>query len=156
MNRARTAQAVNNIPLQSDTSLPQDVNAALRELVRLTTRLIEFADRETQALVKNDHLAFAYTQRDKEKFAAHYARASEEFRGRLEEFRGSDQRLLAQLDRLQGELREKTVSNNMAIDQIKSRAAANTQSTLFSAQEIGQRVTFAPQTAPQKGQRTTS
>ena len=123
--------------------LPKDVNAALRELIRLTTRLVDFADIETQALVKNDHLAFAYAQKDKEKFAAHYSKASEEFRARVEEFRGCDQRLLLQLDQKQSELREKTMSNNVVIDQVKTRASANTQATLFSAQEIGQRVRFA-------------
>lgn len=122
--------------------LGQDVNSALRELVRLSKRLIEFADQETQCLMKNDHINFAFTQRDKDSLAQRYAKASEEFRTRLEEFRVADKGLLMQLDRLQSELRNKTHDNNVMIEQIKKRSAANTQSTLFTVQEMGQRAHF--------------
>ncbi len=123
--------------------LPQDVNHALRELVRLSKRLVEFSDQETQALIKNDHMQFALIQQDKERLAEQYMRASEEFRSRLDDFKKADKGLLMQLDKLQKELKEKAESNNMTIDQVTTRARANTQSTLFSAQEMGQRVTFA-------------
>ena len=43
------------------------------------------------------------------------------------------------------QLKEKTANNNEIIAQIKTRASANTQSTLFTAQELGQRVRFADQ-----------
>ncbi|MGH1455686.1 MAG: hypothetical protein ACRBDI_02805 [Alphaproteobacteria bacterium] len=135
---------------EKDTVLGRDVNHALRELVRLSKKLIEFADQEMQALIKSDHITFAFTQRDKDSFARAYAKASEEFRSRLDEFRNADKGLLMQLDALQTQLREKTASNNEMIGQIKKRASANTQSTLFTAQELGQRVKFDEKTTEQK------
>ncbi len=129
--------------------LEKNVNNALRELVRLSKKLVEFADQETQSLVTNDHMAFAFTQQDKECLAQRYATASEEFRTRLDDFRNGDKSILIQLDRLQNELKEKTMSNNILIDQVKSRARANTQSTLFTVQELGQRVSF-PEKARQE------
>ena len=127
--------------------LTSDINQSLRELVRLSKQLVEFADQETQCLVTNDHLRFAYTQRDKENLAERYTQASEEFRSRIDEFRNADKSILIQLDRLQAELKEKTESNNLLIGQIKKRAAANTQSTLFTVQELGQKVFFPEETA---------
>ena len=125
-----------------DQVLGHNVNMALRELVKITKGLVEFADQETQALVINDHIRFAFIQQDKECLAERYAKASEEFRSRLDEFRSADKSTLLQLDKLQTELKEKTHSNNIVIEQIKKRATANTQSTLFTVQEMGQRVTF--------------
>ena len=122
--------------------LIHDVDHALRELVRLSKKLVDFADQETQSLIKGDHLGFAMTQQEKESLAVQYTKASEEFRDRLEDFRTADKGILMQLDKLQTELKEKTENNNMLIDQIKTRATANTQSTLFTAQEMGQRVHF--------------
>ncbi len=130
--------------------LAHDANNALRELVRLTKRLVEFADRETQSLVTNDHMQFAFTQQDKESLAERYAQASEEFRTRLGEFRHADKNILMQLDSLQSELKEKTQNNNVLIERIKSRASAHTRSALFTAQELGQRVQF-PETDTQEG-----
>ncbi len=129
--------------------LPRDVNAALRELVRLSKKLVEFTDRETQALVVNDHLSFAFIGQDKESLAERYMQASEEFRIRLEEFRGADKSLLAQLNQYQEELKEKTQSNNIIIGQLKDRAAANTKTTLFTVQELGQRVSFSNENTQQ-------
>ncbi|PCI99707.1 MAG: hypothetical protein COB14_05845 [Alphaproteobacteria bacterium] len=135
---------------QSTNVLGQDVNQALRELVRLNKKLIEFADQETQSLVTSDHMRFAFTQQDKESLARQYMQASEEFRTRLDDFRHADKSILMQLEKLQVELKEKTQNNNVLINQIKTRAAANTQSTLFTVQELGQRVSF-PDNAAQKG-----
>lgn len=123
-------------------ALPANVNDALRELVRLSKKLIMFTDQETQSLVTSDHLRFAYIQRDKERTALQYTKASEEFRSRLEEFRNADKGLLMQLDRSQSELKQKNESNNILIEQIKNRAQANTTSTLFTVQEMGQRIQF--------------
>ncbi len=125
---------------QSTKVLGKDVNQALRELVRLNKRLIDFADQETQSLVTSDHMRFAFTQQDKESLARQYMQASEEFRTRLDDFRHADKSILMQLEKLQTELKEKTQNNNVLINQIKTRAAANTQSTLFTVQELGQRV----------------
>lgn len=134
-NKAKETAKQNDI-------LGKDVNSALRELVRLSKKLIEFADQEGQALLTNDHVTFAFTQRDKESLSGRYAKASEEFRSRLDEFRHADKGILMQLDNLQRTLKEKTASNNEMIAHIKKRASANTQSTLFAAQELGQRVRF--------------
>lgn len=133
---------------QSTNVLGKDVNQALRELVRLNKRLIDFADQETQSLVTSDHMRFAFTQQDKESLARQYMQASEEFRTRLDDFRHADKSILMQLDKLQIELKEKTQNNNVLIEQIKTRASANTQSTLFTVQELGQRVSFPETTAP--------
>lgn len=135
---------------QSTNVLGKDVNQALRELVRLNKRLIDFADQETQSLVTSDHMRFAFTQQDKESLARQYMQASEEFRTRLDDFRHADKSILMQLDKLQIELKEKTQNNNVLIEQIKTRASANTQSTLFTVQELGQRVSF-PESTGQKG-----
>ncbi len=137
---------------QQDGVLGKDVNLALRELVRLSKKLIEFADQETQALLVNDHITFAFTQKDKESLSGRYAKASEEFRSRLDEFRHADKGILMQLDGLQRTLKEKTANNNDMIAQIKKRASANTQSTLFAAQELGQRVQFAEKTTAQNNE----
>ncbi|MGH1375714.1 MAG: hypothetical protein ACRBCK_05120 [Alphaproteobacteria bacterium] len=139
---------------QNKNALPINVNDALRELVRLSNKLVMFTDQETQSLVINDHLRFAYIQRDKERTALQYTKASEEFRSRLEEFRNGDKGLLMQLDRSQKELKQKSESNNILIEQIKNRAQANTTSTLFTVQEMGQRVRFPTtdhESAAQKG-----
>ncbi|PCJ97540.1 MAG: hypothetical protein COA45_09760 [Zetaproteobacteria bacterium] len=144
-----------NKPKQNTKVLGQNVNQALRELVRLNKRLIEFADQETQSLVTSDHMRFAFTQRDKESLARQYMQASEEFRNRLDDFRNADKSILMQLEKLQTELKEKTQNNNVLIGQIKTRAAANTQSTLFTVQELGQRVRFSDKSA-QKEERVVS
>lgn len=120
--------------------LSDDVNEALRQLVSLSKRLVDFTDQETQSLIKNDHMSFAFVQRDKERLSDRYAAACKEFQARLEEFRVADKGLILQLDKTQNILREKTVNNNEMIATIKKRAQANTQATLFSAQEMGQRV----------------
>ncbi len=135
-----------NVPI-----LGKDVNNALRELVRLSRKLIEFTDQETQSLITNDHMKFAFTQQDKECLAERYAKASEEFRTRLDDFRHADKSILMQLDKAQIELKEKTQSNNLIIEQVKKRASANTQSTLFTVQELGQRIKF-PEPAAQEAQ----
>ncbi len=125
--------------------LASDVNQAVHQLISLSNDLIRLADDEAQALVTLDHMKFALAQSEKEKMAERYAKASEEFRNRLGAFRMSDKNLIARLNALQNELKEKTEHNNLMIDQIKKRAAANTQATLFTAQQMGQRVHFADQ-----------
>lgn len=137
MNTALQKQENTNAPI-----LGTNVNHALQELIRLSKRLSDYADMETKSLVTQDHMLFAFTQRDKESMAERYALASEEFRDRLDEFRSADRGLLMQLERLQDGLKEKTQSNNEMIEQIKKKASANTQATLFTVQEMGQRVFF--------------
>lgn len=125
-----------------DNVLSNNINESLQTMVRLSRQLIDFANQESQCLITNDLLRFGYLQKDKNALATRYAKASEEFRSRLDDFRKSDKALLMQLDRLQAELKEKTQGNNIMIEQIKTRASANTQSTLFTVQEMGQRITM--------------
>ncbi len=127
---------------QPKKQLSDNVNEALREMVVLSKRLIEFTDQEAQSLIKSDHMGFALVQRDKERLAGRYAKASEEFLGRLDAFRNADKGLIAQLHQVQNTLREKTQNNNDMIARVRDRAQVNTQATLFSAQEMGQRVSF--------------
>lgn len=137
------AHAQRKQTLPNDTPAPVlqiDANQSLRTLVQISRKLLDFADQEAQALITNDLLRFGYLQKDKNALAMRYAQASEEFRGRLNEFRTSDRGLLLQLDNLQEELKSKTQNNNMMIESIKTRASANTQSTLFTVQEMGQRI----------------
>ncbi len=125
-----------------DSVLSNNINESLQTMVRLSRQLIDFANQESQCLITNDLLRFGYLQKDKNALATRYAKASEEFRSRLDDFRKSDKALLMQLDRLQAELKEKTQGNNIMIEQIKTRASANTQSTLFTVQEMGQRISM--------------
>ncbi len=136
------AHAIMEQEKQADYILANDVNQAVRQLISLSKDLIKLADDEAQALVTLDHMKFALAQSDKEKIAERYAKASEEFRNRLGAFRLADKSMIAQLNALQNELKEKTEHNNVMIDQIKKRTSANTQATLFTAQQMGQRVNF--------------
>jgi len=136
------AHAILEQEKQADYILANDVNQAVRQLISLSKDLIRLADDEAQALVTLDHMKFALAQSDKEKIAERYAKASEEFRNRLGAFRMADKNMIAQLNALQNELKEKTEHNNVMIDQIKKRTSANTQATLFTAQQMGQRVNF--------------
>jgi hypothetical protein len=131
MNRKNTAQ--------STSSLPKDPKQAAEKLIKLSRSLVDLAERETQALVQNDIVTFAILQDEKEFLTGQYAAASEEFRSRLEEFRSLDRAVLARLEELQKRLAEKTHANNAIVMQMRQRAVKNTQSTLLSAQELGQR-----------------
>lgn len=153
-SKAQTTATRNQPNAPEKSVLDRNVNLALRELVTISRKLVSLAESETQALVCGDMLRFACVQQDKESLASRYAKASEEFRGRLEEFRASDRAQLMQLDRLQDELKLKTEGNNMMIASIKKRSSAKTQSTLFSVQELAQRAvvnTTAQQATAQKG-----
>lgn len=133
-NRTQPARAA-----KENCILDRNVNLALRELVAISKKLVTLAESETQALVCGDMLRFACVQQDKESLAVRYAKASEEFRSRLEEFRSADKALLNQLSKLQDDLKQKTNDNNVMIQSIKKRSQAKTQSTLFSVQELAQR-----------------
>lgn len=133
-------------------TLPQDTTGALKELVSVSRNILDSAERETQCLVMGDLISFAMIQHDKEYLADRYAKASGEFRSRIDEFRGAQHKaMIAQLDNLQRRLKEKTQENNILIDQIRRRATANTRATLFTAQEMGQRVRFLQDTERESG-----
>lgn len=141
-----------NKKVEKTQQLDADPALALHELIKISKGLIDFADIEMQALVLGDMLRFAYVQQDKEKLAFRYTKASEEFRNRIEEFRGVNPGLLDQLDKLQIELKQRTQSNNIMVDQIRKKASANTKETLFTAQQLGQNVLFNNQNLQHQGQ----
>lgn len=122
------------------STLPADANGALKNLISISRKLCLFADQEMHALTIGDMLRFAYTQKDKEKVAEEYAQASEDFRIRVEQFRSADKNLLKELESLQVELKTKSTNNNDFIRKIRDRAISNTKGTLFTAQELGQKV----------------
>ena len=123
--------------------LPADTHQAMRSLLRATKGLIMLAEREHQALAKNDLMEFAILQGEKNGMAEHYAGLAQDFRRRLEDFRSADKNLLAQLEREQAALGEKTKENNALINAIIVRSRQNTKSTLLSAQELAQRFPVA-------------
>ncbi len=126
--------------------LSKDPAVALREMIRITKSLCDMADQETQALVTNNMLPFAFLQMEKEKLVERYQVTAEEFRKRLEDFRKADPALIKQLEKLQHDLREKSVANNAMVEQIRKRSLTSTMESLFMAQELGQRVEW-PQAA---------
>jgi hypothetical protein len=108
-------------------SLPATPAAAVQHLVRLSQSLLTIAEKETQALLTNDMLAFSIMQYEKEKLANQYVAASEAFRERIEEFRNTDKGLLNKLEKLQKDLATKASDNNALVAQLRDRAQANTQ-----------------------------
>lgn len=125
-------------PAMRPAALDSDPTQALQALIKITQALVDFADREHQALTKNDMLDFAIMQDEKAVLTERYVAMSREFRNRLEEFRGRDIGLLDRLENLQKELSEKSQQNNDVINNVQTRARQKTSSTLFSAQELGQ------------------
>ena len=138
-------QHTHNTSMQDNTpqstnpaALHSDPDQALQALIKITQALIDFAERETQALAKNDMMDFAIMQDEKAILTQRYVQMSQEFRNRLEDFRGCDSGLLDRLETLQKELGERSKGNNGSINNIQTRARAKTSDTLFSAQELGQ------------------
>lgn len=129
-NRAATPSA----PL-----LPQERSQALMQLIRLTQGLSTLADKEAQALARDDMLTFSVLQDEKDLLSNRYIKASEEFRNRLEDFRGADPTLLDRLVALQKDLGDKTAGNNQVISRIYQKARKTTQSALVTVQELAQR-----------------
>lgn len=129
--------------------LAMDANVAVSQLIKLTQNLVDYAEQETGALVRNDSIRLAGIQHDKEKMALKYARCSAEFRARIEEFRNVDRTLLDQLESAQNDLSRKTAENNILISQAQRRQAhtSKTQMTLLAAQEYGQKGRTASTTA---------
>ena len=120
------------------TSLPLSATAAIQRLIQVSQKLVDLSERETQALLQRDMLAFAILQDEKESIAGQYTKASEEFRSRLDDFRTVEKSLLNRLELLQKNLAEKAHGNNAMVAQMKQRAEAGTQKTLLMAQEFGQ------------------
>lgn len=119
--------------------LASEKTQAVQQLIKLTRNLADLAERESQALAQNDMVSFAILQDEKALIAEHYAAAAQEFRSRLSEFRGMNPALLDRLEALQHRLGEAAKSNNEAVKRMHDQAQENAQSTLVSAQELGQK-----------------
>lgn len=131
----------NNSPMAANNGglLGGNAAGAIQILIRISRSLLSLAERETQALLQNDMMTFVILQDEKEILASRYAKASEEFRNRLEEFRSVDPALIKTLENLQIEIGDKTRRNNELVDRLgKRRARQNTQKTLLTVQELGQ------------------
>lgn len=118
--------------------LAREKTQAIQQLIKLTHNLTDLAERETQALAQNDMISFAILQDEKALISEHYAAASQEFRNRLPEFRGMNPALLDRLESLQNRLGDAARQNNETVKRLYERSKENTQSTLISAQELGQ------------------
>jgi len=118
--------------------LPQQPGPALEVMLKITENMIELSERETQALVHGDMLAFAILQDEKQVMANNYTEASEEFRRRMAQFRGQDKTLIDKLEKAQIRLGEKAKSNNKIVEKMKTGAQEKTKNHLFAVQEIAQ------------------
>lgn len=124
--------------------LPQKTGDAMLTMMKLTQKLIDLSERETQALLQNDAFALNVTQDEKEGAAGRYMKAAQEFRARLEDFRTTDKPTLNRLEVLQNKLGEKMADNKKLIEQMYTKAHSSTHKTLFNVQELAQdqRFTF--------------
>jgi hypothetical protein len=118
--------------------LPTNAGGAIQRMIKISQSLLDLSDRETQALIQNDLLAFAVLQDEKELLADQYTKSSDEFRKRLHEFRSVDKTLIKKLEILQNKLADKAQENNMFVERMKTRAERNTQKTLLTVQELAQ------------------
>jgi hypothetical protein len=143
----------NNAIAYQEDGLPLDTTKAMHTLIKITEQLCTLAEKETQALVRNDTMIFAILQQEKDLLSRRYAQASAEFRARLDEFRTTDRNLLGRLEVLQKKLSEKTVGNNTIVERMHKRARQQTQGTLITAQELAQKhqVYFADNMVQQEG-----
>ena len=123
---------------QDKAVLPEDPRQAINTMIKLTQSLCQLADKEAKAMANDDAMSFAILQDEKDGIAKRYVKACSEFRNRISSFKGIDQTLIKRLEDFQGELGEKSKSNNKAAEQMYERAKGRTQSALIAAQEIGQ------------------
>ena len=118
--------------------LPSDPHIALKAMIKTTESLIEFSDREAQALAKTDMLNFSIMQDEKTVITERYVQLAREFQTRLEEFRSADPGLLDRLEKLQVELGENAKHNNSIIDRMQKKSEKKATNTLLKIQEISQ------------------
>ena len=131
-------QAHNNTPNTiKSNELPKDPNNAIHHLCRLSQNLLDLAERESQALVQRDMIAFSFLQDEKEDLSHRYLGVSQEFRDRLNEFRRVDAHTINKLDTIQNTLGERTNDNNKLIEQMGLNAEQKVMDGMLIAQEYG-------------------
>lgn len=118
--------------------LPADTSLALKALIKTTEGLLDLSEREAQTLAKNDMMNFAIMQDEKTVLTERYLRLAEEFRTRLNEFRGADFGLLDRLEKLQISLGENTKHNNNVIDRMQKKSEKIAHNALLKVQELSQ------------------
>ncbi len=119
--------------------LPPNATAAVQDLIKMSKILLDLSEKETQTLLQNDMMGFAFIQDQKDRVVARYTKASEEFRSRIREFRTVNKALLDKLEELQNMLGEKSEANNLLVLRMKERSQRNTQKTLLTVQELAQK-----------------
>lgn len=138
MNQAAIKKPANKNDQNEFSFLPADIGQALKFLIMISEKMIAIAERETQALIQGDMMSFSILQNEKETLSIRYARASAEFRQRLEEFRKADTAQLTRLENLQRRLGEVTLSNKEIVDRVFKRAQQKTHESLITVQELSQ------------------
>ena len=123
---------------QNNNILHDNPEQAMQEMILISRMLFKIAERESQALAQNDLMSLAILQDEKEMATNRYQKASEEFRGRLEQFRQVPKTLVDQLEALQKQINEVMQNNNRTVLQMRESARESTQQTLITAQELGQ------------------
>lgn len=116
-------------------TLPENPLSAMQQLIRISQQLLVLAEKETQALLFKDMLAFSILQYEKEKLTSDYTKTSEDFRNRIEEFRSLDKAIIHRLERLQRELGDKAADNNALVAQIYQSAQEKAGEGLAKASE---------------------
>lgn len=128
----------NKKTVANENILPMDHSDALKMLIKLSEKIMGLSEQETQALIQDDMASFALLQREKASLATQYARASEEFRLRFEEFKSGDKALLDRLENLQKDMGEKLRSNNEIVTRMFKRTKKKTSESLLTVQELAQ------------------
>jgi len=118
--------------------LPSDPHIALKAMIKTTEALIDFSEREAQALAKSDMLNFSIMQDEKTVITDRYVQLAREFQSRLNEFRGADPGLLDRLEKLQVELGDNAKHNNGIIDRMQKKSEKKATNSLLEIQEMSQ------------------
>lgn len=142
-----TTPGLNNKAAKKEAPcLPQDPVQAVHTIMRLSRKIIDVVERESQSLAMDDMIGFGALQDYKHALSLEYQQICGEFHTRLEEFRRVDPALMNQMDKLQHEIGERSRHNNKIIQKIRERATKKTQTTLYEAQEIAQNthIVFPP------------
>lgn len=102
-------------------SLPDDPAQAIGDMIALTEKLTGLMEEENRALISSDSIAFLAALGSKEKTAARYQAAAQEFQARLEDFRGIDPALLDRLEATQNRLGQITRENTAYMKPLNDR-----------------------------------
>lgn len=104
--------------INQKTILSEDRIKAIKQLIDLVKRLILLMDQESHALAKQDAVSLAASEEEKIVVTQRYEQACEEFKARLQQFRGVPVQYIDQLESLQKELQEKAKDNVAMMDRL--------------------------------------